>query len=163
MIFDGRSFHRQLAADQSLVGIVPQDDVVHPELTVEESLWYTARLRFPPDTRPKQLQVVHLLSGEQRLHDTNCVVESRLTPLIHPDAVVHDPGGRVETNDLVVDVDTCTEVSGHLRRRARQRQDVLRPGLAVDVRDKADETWLPLDDDRSKGWEHLPEERTLER
>jgi ABC-type multidrug transport system ATPase subunit len=56
VIFDGRSFHRQLAADQSLVGIVPQDDVVHAELTVEESLWYTARLRFPPDTKNKQLQ-----------------------------------------------------------------------------------------------------------
>src|SRR5690606_29615491 len=29
VIFDGKSFHRMLAADKSLVGIVPQDDVVH--------------------------------------------------------------------------------------------------------------------------------------
>jgi ABC-type multidrug transport system ATPase subunit len=56
VIFDGRSFHRLLAVDQSIVGIVPQDDVVHPELTVEESLWYTARLRFPPDARADALQ-----------------------------------------------------------------------------------------------------------
>ncbi|MEQ1570485.1 MAG: ATP-binding cassette domain-containing protein [Myxococcota bacterium] len=50
VIFDGLPFHRLLAADNSVVGIVPQDDVVHTELTVEESLWYSARLRFPSGT-----------------------------------------------------------------------------------------------------------------
>jgi ABC-type multidrug transport system ATPase subunit len=46
---DGDDFHRLLAADRSLVGIVPQDDLVHAELTVEESLGYSGELRFGAD------------------------------------------------------------------------------------------------------------------
>ncbi|MEQ1505448.1 MAG: ATP-binding cassette domain-containing protein [Myxococcota bacterium] len=56
VIFDGQSFHRQLAADKSVVGIVPQDDVVHAELSVQESLWYSARLRFPSGTSSKTVR-----------------------------------------------------------------------------------------------------------
>jgi len=33
-------------ADTSDVGFVPQDDIVHAELTVEQALWYSARLRL---------------------------------------------------------------------------------------------------------------------
>ncbi len=57
VLFDGQDFHRMLAADRSVVGIVPQDDVVHADLTVEESLQFAARLRFPPDTPRDALQV----------------------------------------------------------------------------------------------------------
>jgi ABC-type multidrug transport system ATPase subunit len=56
VLFDGQDFHRLLAADRSVVGIVPQDDVVHADLTVEESLQFTARLRFPTDTPRSALQ-----------------------------------------------------------------------------------------------------------
>ena len=49
VLLDGQSFHDLLQNDRSIVGIVPQDDVVHAELTVEESLYYAARLRFPRD------------------------------------------------------------------------------------------------------------------
>lgn len=49
VLLDGQPFHKLLAHDRSLVGVVPQDDIVHPELTVEESLTYSARLRFPAD------------------------------------------------------------------------------------------------------------------
>ncbi len=44
---DGLDFHAELRAERESVGIVPQDDIVHPELTVEESLNYGARLRLP--------------------------------------------------------------------------------------------------------------------
>lgn len=50
VLLDGQSFHKLLAADRSIVGSVPQDDVIHPELTVEESLYFSARLRLPSDT-----------------------------------------------------------------------------------------------------------------
>jgi len=56
VLFDGSSFHRLLDADRSAVGIVPQDDVVHAELTVEESLYYSGRLRFPSDTARKDVR-----------------------------------------------------------------------------------------------------------
>ena len=36
------------------LGYVPQDDIVHPELTVERSLDYVAQLRLPPDTNAQQ-------------------------------------------------------------------------------------------------------------
>lgn len=36
------------------IGYVPQDDIVHQELTVAEVLTYAARLRLPPDTDLKQ-------------------------------------------------------------------------------------------------------------
>jgi ABC-type multidrug transport system ATPase subunit len=31
------------------VGYVPQDDIIHPSLTVRQALYYSARLRLPPD------------------------------------------------------------------------------------------------------------------
>jgi len=47
VLLDQRSFHSMLEADRSLVGSVPQDDLVSPELTVEESLRYSGQLRLP--------------------------------------------------------------------------------------------------------------------
>lgn len=37
------------------IGYVPQDDIVFPQLTVFESLRYTARLRLPPDTTDEEI------------------------------------------------------------------------------------------------------------
>ncbi len=56
VLFDGRDFHAMLEVDRSQVGTVPQDDIVHPELTVEESLHFSGRLRFPPNTPDADLQ-----------------------------------------------------------------------------------------------------------
>jgi ABC-type multidrug transport system ATPase subunit len=56
VLLDGLDFHRILAADKSRVGIVPQDDIVHPELTVEESLYFSGRLRFSPDTSEAEVR-----------------------------------------------------------------------------------------------------------
>lgn len=50
VLLDGEPFLDLLEADRSLVGVVPQDDVVHGELTVRESLRASARLRLPADT-----------------------------------------------------------------------------------------------------------------
>ena len=47
---DGTDFHALLEVDRSRVGVVPQDDIILPELTVEESLFFSGRLRFPPGT-----------------------------------------------------------------------------------------------------------------
>jgi ABC-type multidrug transport system ATPase subunit len=55
ILFDGAPFHRLLAYDRSAVGIVPQDDLVHPELTVQEALRYAGRLRFPSDVTDEEL------------------------------------------------------------------------------------------------------------
>ena len=52
--FDGQDFHALLQADPSLVGIVPQDDVLHGELSVRESLDHAARLRLPASVSDAQ-------------------------------------------------------------------------------------------------------------
>ena len=46
---NGTDLYASPAALAGLVGYVPQDDVVHPELTPGECLDYTARLRLPGD------------------------------------------------------------------------------------------------------------------
>ena len=38
------------------IGYVPQDDIIFPQLTVFESLYYTAKLRLPPDTRDEEIK-----------------------------------------------------------------------------------------------------------
>ncbi len=50
IIINGTNFYEEHAAFKSMTGYVPQDDIVHMELTVEEVLQYAARLRMPDDT-----------------------------------------------------------------------------------------------------------------
>jgi len=76
VILDGASFHALLANDKSMVGIVPQDDVVHPELSVEESLFYSGQLRFPPDVKRAAIETeVDRVLGEL---DIKHIKESRI-------------------------------------------------------------------------------------
>ena len=46
--------YRSFDMFRNSIGYVPQDDIVHPELTVESSLDYVARLRLPADVTAEQ-------------------------------------------------------------------------------------------------------------
>ncbi|MGF2946673.1 FHA domain-containing protein [Mycobacterium sp. Lab-001] len=48
--FEGHNVHAEYASLRSRIGMVPQDDVVHGQLTVHQALMYAAELRLPPDT-----------------------------------------------------------------------------------------------------------------
>src|SRR4051812_44782264 len=48
--FEGHDIHAEYASLRSRIGMVPQDDVVHGQLTVMQALMYAAELRLPPDT-----------------------------------------------------------------------------------------------------------------
>ncbi|MBY8857938.1 ATP-binding cassette domain-containing protein [Nocardia sp. CA2R105] len=48
--FEGRNLHAEYEAMRSRIGMVPQDDVLHRQLTVRQALGYAAELRLPPDT-----------------------------------------------------------------------------------------------------------------
>jgi ABC-type multidrug transport system ATPase subunit len=48
--FEGHGIHSEYASMRSRIGMVPQDDVVHRQLTVDQALGYAAELRLPPDT-----------------------------------------------------------------------------------------------------------------
>ncbi|WP_082947575.1 ATP-binding cassette domain-containing protein [Mycobacterium sp. E2479] len=57
--FEGHNIHGEYASLRSRIGMVPQDDVVHGQLTVQQALLYAAELRLPPDTtKDDRAQVV---------------------------------------------------------------------------------------------------------
>ncbi|MGK5629437.1 FHA domain-containing protein [Streptomyces sp. URMC 123] len=84
VLYDGRDLYRDYAELRQRIGLVPQDDILHAQLTVRRALGYAARLRFPGDTgRAERLarvdevirelgleqragQAIHSLSGGQR-------------------------------------------------------------------------------------------------
>ena len=69
-LFDGHFIHAKSASMRRRIGVVPQDDVVHGLLTVEQALCYAAELRLGPDA-----------SADERNRAINRVVEELdLTP-----------------------------------------------------------------------------------
>ncbi|MEM6755261.1 MAG: ATP-binding cassette domain-containing protein, partial [Cyanobacteria bacterium P01_C01_bin.38] len=78
---NGDNLRKNWAVYRSQIGYVPQDDIVHPDLRVEEVLAYACKLRLPPDIDVKavvertldQIKLTHVrtnfisnLSGGQR-------------------------------------------------------------------------------------------------
>lgn len=49
VLFNGQDLYGYYDLFSSHLGYVPQDDIIHPDLTVGEALYYTARLRLPSD------------------------------------------------------------------------------------------------------------------
>ncbi|MEZ0396749.1 MAG: FHA domain-containing protein [Anaerolineales bacterium] len=84
VLVEGEPLYQNYEAYRQLIGYVPQDDILHKELTVEEALRYSARLRLPPDIGEEEIdariqrvleqvelsgqrkQVINSLSGGQR-------------------------------------------------------------------------------------------------
>ncbi|MCX4668876.1 ATP-binding cassette domain-containing protein [Streptomyces sp. NBC_01381] len=84
VLYDGRDLYRDFAELRRRIGLVPQDDILHSQLTVRRALGYAAELRFPQDTEKAERrarvdevigelgleervdQPIHSLSGGQR-------------------------------------------------------------------------------------------------
>ncbi|MFF6869769.1 FHA domain-containing protein [Streptomyces sp. NPDC085463] len=84
VLYDGRDLYRDYAELRQRIGLVPQDDILHLQLTVRRALGYAAELRFPEDTERAERQArvdevirelglveradqpIHSLSGGQR-------------------------------------------------------------------------------------------------
>jgi ABC-type multidrug transport system ATPase subunit len=56
VLYNGQDYYTHLAAFSTQLGYVPQDDIIHRELTVERALYYAAKLRLPEDFTEKQIQ-----------------------------------------------------------------------------------------------------------
>ena len=83
MLIDGENLYANLGTYRTLMGYVPQDDIIHRELSVRQALWYAAKLRLP-DASASEIEArikdvlemvemtqhvakpVHVLSGGQR-------------------------------------------------------------------------------------------------
>ncbi|NWJ94612.1 MAG: FHA domain-containing protein [Chloroflexi bacterium] len=84
VLYNRSDYYTQMEAYSSIIGYVPQDDIVPAELTVYKALYYAARLRLPQDTTPQEIEArleevmddlgltsrrdvpIHRLSGGQR-------------------------------------------------------------------------------------------------
>ncbi|MCX5534405.1 FHA domain-containing protein [Streptomyces sp. NBC_00006] len=56
VLYDNRNLYKQFAELRQRIGLVPQDDILHKELTVKKALKYAAKLRFPADTSEQERQ-----------------------------------------------------------------------------------------------------------
>jgi len=56
VLYNGQDYYRHLAAFSTQLGYVPQDDIVHRELTVERALYYAAKMRLPDDFTDAQIE-----------------------------------------------------------------------------------------------------------
>ncbi|GAC1425327.1 MAG: hypothetical protein PVS3B3_10400 [Ktedonobacteraceae bacterium] len=56
VLYNGQDYYRNIPAFSSQLGYVPQDDIVHKDLTVERALYYAAKLRLPNDFTNNQIQ-----------------------------------------------------------------------------------------------------------
>ncbi|MFO7675690.1 MAG: FHA domain-containing protein [bacterium] len=54
--FGGVDLYANYDALRGNIGYVPQDDIIHRSLTVEQSLYYTAKLRLPEDTSDAEVK-----------------------------------------------------------------------------------------------------------
>ncbi|MGW0860425.1 FHA domain-containing protein [Streptomyces sp. NPDC002690] len=81
VLYDNRDLYKQFAELRQRIGLVPQDDILHKELTVTKALKYAAKLRFPADTTEAERQA--------RIHEV--LVELKLD--IHKDKKVTSLSG----------------------------------------------------------------------
>ncbi|MFK8909601.1 FHA domain-containing protein [Streptomyces sp. YS-3] len=75
VLYDGRDLYRDYAELRQRIGLVPQDDILHAQLTVRRALGYAAELRFPQDTakaerRARVDEVIGELGLEQRANQS---------------------------------------------------------------------------------------------
>ncbi|WP_406345191.1 FHA domain-containing protein [Streptomyces sp. NBC_00648] len=68
VLYDNRNLYKQFAELRQRIGLVPQDDILHKELTVKKALKYAAKLRFPADTTESEReQRINEVLGELKL------------------------------------------------------------------------------------------------
>ena len=58
MLLNEDSLYEEYARLKENIGYVPQDDIIHRDLTIQQALTYAARLRLPPDMNANELNHV---------------------------------------------------------------------------------------------------------
>ena len=60
VLYNGRDLYESIEELRPRIGYVPQDDILHPQLTVRKALGFAAELRFPSDvTKQEREQAVN--------------------------------------------------------------------------------------------------------
>ena len=56
VLLNGKDLYANFEAMKQDIAVVPQKDVLHDSLAVDQALWYTAKLRLPPDTSAVEIE-----------------------------------------------------------------------------------------------------------
>lgn len=56
VLVNGEDLYQQFDLYRTMIGYVPQDDILHRELKVGDALRYSAQLRLPPDTTAEEIE-----------------------------------------------------------------------------------------------------------
>lgn len=78
VLVNNNDLYKNFSAYRTQLGYVPQKDIVHMELSVEEVLDYAAQLRLPKDTNPseRQVRVQAVLEELELTHRRNVPVKA---------------------------------------------------------------------------------------
>jgi ABC-type multidrug transport system ATPase subunit/pSer/pThr/pTyr-binding forkhead associated (FHA) protein len=78
VLVNGDDLYNHFDLYRTMVGYVPQDDIIHKDLTVDSALRYAARLRLPPDTSADEVEqrVDHVLRQVEMVGQRDQVVTS---------------------------------------------------------------------------------------
>jgi ABC-type multidrug transport system ATPase subunit/pSer/pThr/pTyr-binding forkhead associated (FHA) protein len=76
--FNGADYYRNTAAYATQIGYVPQDDIVHADLTVERALYFAAKIRLPHDFTEEQIEqrITEVLDEVELTHRRSLMVKS---------------------------------------------------------------------------------------
>ncbi|WP_211282294.1 ATP-binding cassette domain-containing protein, partial [Mycobacterium kyorinense] len=75
----GHDVHGEYDAIRPYIGIVPRDDLVHSQLTVEQALGYVAELRLPPSTSAgERRRIVNRVIAELGLNSLRTIQVGKL-------------------------------------------------------------------------------------
>ncbi len=70
VIWQGHDLYAHYDQLRFQIGLVPQQDIQHPQLKVRQALGYAAELRLPPDTSPQErAHRVQTVAGQLQLHE----------------------------------------------------------------------------------------------
>ncbi|MGH7168785.1 MAG: FHA domain-containing protein, partial [Gemmataceae bacterium] len=93
VLLNGTDLHAHFASLKQDIAVVPQKDVLHESLPVGEALWYTAKLRLPPDTSAAEIE-----TSLSELLDTVGLTTRRAT------VIRHLSGGQIKRASLANEI-----------------------------------------------------------
>lgn len=78
VLYNGQDYYRDIARYSAQIGYVPQDDIVHRDLTVERALYYAAKIRLPSDFTEEQIEqrITQVLEEVELLHRRTLMVRN---------------------------------------------------------------------------------------
>lgn len=75
IFLNGRNLYQEFSQFRGQIGYVPQDDIIHSDLTVAQALYFTARLRLPPDFSDGEIEVrIRKVLNDLDIEDTHDVL-----------------------------------------------------------------------------------------